>query len=450
MKNLNRQDFELVWRDRFENYSVEPDEMLWIKLDAALANEESVKYKRRALYLQMVATAALFFAIAVGLLFIRHNTHKGNSLKTISETATSGSKDTQEKTIGNPGQDTKKTIIQPGTVKNEPVHNRPLASTMAPLKNEKSISDNDYTQGLSSREKNKFSLRFLQKRKLSLWYSPEKPSIYNNFELYETSVLPSKTPDKKFWAGINMGSGVFDPNISYGTRSNFLSLQKVSSDYAAIGAPPTLNNYNPMVEEPQYDPGITYVWGINFGHDLGKKWIIQTSVDYQLANSSTGVNTYFELADNNNKYAYQAVGMEAFGNTEQGQINTSGERIELKSTYDFLVIPVMMGYKLYDGTLKWIISGGISPVLLIQNKIYSPDNLVEKVSLTPGSESTYKPFNLNGVLSSTVGLTLFNNYQLSISPSYNFGLGYLTKETNNFNSRPSYFMVAGNLSYIFN
>ena len=456
MKNLDNREFELAWQDRFENFSVEPDESMWMRLDAALANEESAKYKKRAFYLQMVAAAAIIFAFAAGILFIRlhsTNTHpqlsdnnrskseaplkgkeeidkQNQKVPTITQGENKGSEETKSVRIG---------VFQKPVVQEA---GKKLYSRLPVLNNNTTVESRDLKFG------------FLQKRSIT-FNTPVGPLAFRkkfDHETYETSVLPHTGNNNKSWAGINMGSGIFDPNISYGSRSNLLALDRVTGNQAAYMSSSSADYNNSLVEKPQYDPGITYYWGINFGHDFGDKWVLQTGIGYQVASSTTNVNTVFELADNENRYAYQVVGIKALNNSGQGQINNGSEQIELRNTYDFLSIPVLMGYRLYDGPVKWIVSGGISPVMLMANKIYNPDNLVEKESLSPGSDSPYKQFNLNGVLATTIGINLFNNYQLSISPSYNVGLGYLTKDTENvnFNSRPSYFMLAGNLSYIFN
>lgn len=64
MENSGRQKFEESWREAFEDSGMEPSGMVWNNIDQKLDNE---KMKRRVVFYQRLAAAAVIFALLIGV-----------------------------------------------------------------------------------------------------------------------------------------------------------------------------------------------------------------------------------------------------------------------------------------------------------------------------------------------------------------------------------------------
>ncbi len=66
MKDLNKPRFEEEWRKAFEEAELPPNNDVWARLDAHLANEETRKYKNRLIWFQRTAAAILLLLLGGG------------------------------------------------------------------------------------------------------------------------------------------------------------------------------------------------------------------------------------------------------------------------------------------------------------------------------------------------------------------------------------------------
>ncbi len=64
MENSGRQKFEESWREAFEDSEMEPSGLVWNNIDQKLDNE---KMKRRVVFYQRLAAAAVIFALLIGV-----------------------------------------------------------------------------------------------------------------------------------------------------------------------------------------------------------------------------------------------------------------------------------------------------------------------------------------------------------------------------------------------
>ena len=66
MKDLNKSRFEEEWRKAFEEAELPPNNDVWARLDAHLANQESRKYKNRLVWFQRIAAGVLLLLLGSG------------------------------------------------------------------------------------------------------------------------------------------------------------------------------------------------------------------------------------------------------------------------------------------------------------------------------------------------------------------------------------------------
>ena len=66
MKDLNKPRFEEEWRSAFEEAELPPNNDVWTRLDAHLANQESRKYRSRLVWFQRIAAGVLLLLLGSG------------------------------------------------------------------------------------------------------------------------------------------------------------------------------------------------------------------------------------------------------------------------------------------------------------------------------------------------------------------------------------------------
>ncbi len=449
MKILTDIEFENAWQRQFDQLTIEPDERVWIKIDAALANKEASGYKRKLFFYELMAAASV--CIILGLSYFIYNSNysvlkRNNKIYAIAKSENNETK---------PGS-----ILRHDKIENKK-NDKPSYRTEFLAKSE-IRKYAGYSAGMNTKiknnnpSKNNFAMSYslvelkliknLGFRPYEKPYFPRYPGLLNSYN-YESVVVKNENK-KQIWAGINASSGIFDPNISYGSRSNFLT--GYSSDQAAFSPNSVSANNSSSLAAPAYYPDISYSYGANVGFEFGKKWLIQAGLNYMYARGSASVKTYFQSLQNNKKYAYQVIGVNTLYSYAPVSVLSIQNNIQLLSNFEFVSIPVTTGYVLYDHKIKWTIDAGISPEILLKSTINDTNEFLSPLDLTPGENSPFKTVYFNGLLATSVDMAFFGNYHFSITPSYNFAINNLTKKDFGFNSRPSYFIMSGELSYIFN
>jgi hypothetical protein len=262
---------------------------------------------------------------------------------------------------------------------------------------------------------------------------------------------------KRLWAGLVLSSGVFNPNISYGesvdvaadASPSFGSVERLNMAGADFdGQPNTIISYKP--EESSYNSEASFSYGIDFGYKFSKKFVVFSGLGYQHNYGSTTVHTYIEPTETHAKYANHAIVIER-ASPESGldTYNELNAGVELNSVFEFVTIPVNLGYYLIDRKFKWMMTAGVATDVFIKNSINDSQGLFNEVEFKNGDDSPYNPIYFNGKFGTMINYTFLKNYQLSLEPSYRIGLSELTKDNANFSSRPSAFLISAGIAYVF-
>ena len=452
MKSLNRTEFENEWKGRFESITVEPREIVWTRIDAELANRNASNLKRRILFFKMLAAASFLFALGLGYFTLinnnkprhvelqvnqQHEKPMGNALTPTNPANTiidSVMTDISHQTVSQPAQSS----LNQSRNSTPENYSLVMSDQKDVVIHENKTSENEITpvmhKGIS-----------INKNPLVPRYPALKPDVTGEV------ILPERSQDiPAMWAGIDFSSGLFNPNISYGPRMTAFDFSpgKAAAAYAAAPAP---TNNRSQIEKPVYNPSFSYAYGASVGYPLGPNWVLQSGLSYLYASSTTSVDTYIESSSSNTKYAYQSLnyGLNAFQQPGINAVVSSGNKINLNNVYEFISFPVNAGYKIVNKKLKIIASGGLSAEIMLVDRIYDPGNFLNETEIFPGNHSPYRRTYLNGTLGGNIFYPFLKNYQFGISPSYRFGINYLTRESASFNSKPSAFMITLGVSYIF-
>jgi hypothetical protein len=504
--------FEKAWRDLFDEAEVQPREEVWAKIDSKLANHQIRRYRRKILIYKLLAAASILFAIGIGYFSIQINRRLPeniNGLSVVQEMPEKAS-GVQEDSIAGVGKgrmDEVQTVTESDDIQKENmIATIPEISTASQTKTEmgKTPEENEQVavQGISTTEvtdpQNKNILFSGEKTEdtdlmvlsgnhivsdresKSLSYltnrfnpvdeppavdvpDPQKkkdPYADDWYTLYEeTRITEEEDNDHNgFWAGVNFSSGVFDPNISYGSNPGSLADQVQpasgsSFDQLSMVPDPSNNIANYMKatqpEESSYNPEFSYAYGVNVGYQISPKFMVRGGLSYLSSHTSTSINSYINNPATNKKMPNQAlysVSIESAGVTT---VNTTTEEIQLNNTYEFISLPLSFGYYLVDKKIEWMLTAGVTTDFFLKNTISDPSNFLEPKEITAGSGSPYNNSYFNGTLGTMVNFSFADHYRFSLEPTYRLGLSDFAKDDALFTSRPSTFFITAGLSYIF-
>lgn len=246
----------------------------------------------------------------------------------------------------------------------------------------------------------------------------------------------------KLWAGLNVGSSLFDPNFDQG--SNFQpktspALANFSSDDGARVLPQTAS-FNEST-----DPGISYSVGVNFGLRLTEKWVIQSGIAYAHRSASTNSTTNVRNVANDIKTPAN------FGNvateSDKNVLTSVTQDYQLLNSFQFASVPLKAGYLLVDRKFGIMVLAGVSADFFLSNTLSESDDKIEEVKVAAGSDSPFRDVNFNGVIGAEFSYRLSRNYHLTIEPNYGVALNSFTKSGSSFTSNPQTFGIAAGLKF---
>jgi hypothetical protein len=500
MKKLNDK-FGDIWKKQFQDAEITPGTAVWDRIDANLAGNQLSRYKKKLFYYKITAAASILLAILFGSYSLYHITRAPDIQQLVQQNQPDenriASSDVESRS-GNKGK------IIPGEESTDNAENNLIADNEHVLNGvidtdkrnttdvRSEIASNENVLVSSASQSIKISSgSALQADELivekvsvdkalsgSLILAIQPPSRYNipyskpgrkyylskkinPFDL--PYILPVEeevvdTDPRRMWAGINFSSGIFDPNISYSgspgistdvsanTLGSVETIYSTSSDIKDQSS--SIMSYKP--EESSYKSDVSFSYGLDFGYKFSKRFVLLSGVGYQHNYGSTTVNTYVEPIASHSKYANHAIVIER-ANPDSG-LNTYNElnsEVQLNSTFEFVSIPVNLGYYLIDKKFKWMMTAGLTTDIFIRNSINDSQNLFDKIQYRNGDDSPYNPIYINGKFGTMFNYTFLRNYQINLEPSYRIGLSDLTKEEATFISRPSSFIISAGIAYVF-
>ncbi len=101
--------------------------------------------------------------------------------------------------------------------------------------------------------------------------------------------------DNKYWAGLSLGSGGFDPNFQSTGGSLLASNLDMSSAGFSLSSEEAIDSQSPSVREGML-PGETVSLGVNFGLKLSSRWTLESGVQYARADATTQTNVVIQTS----------------------------------------------------------------------------------------------------------------------------------------------------------
>lgn len=437
-------NFERQWRDAFEDASQEPPKIVWSEISSRLASEKLVLVQRQKMFYQVGIAATILITAFVGLSQFFLADRSTNQQVAQRETI-------EIKGLAMP-------IYTPEF--GGPTNYMTNSGEVLPV-------GGDATEGMAtevSSEEDDFNWSEIVKIELfdeelnskaaalAVEYPKVRDHLYGRPRTY---LAKSKSKNReKFWAGVDVGSGSFDPNFQGGDTNLQSSLAVQSNAFASASLKDnSVRADSPPVREDMTS-GTTVGLGVNFGFELGDRWYVQSGVQYSRASATNSTNVVVETRQSVNPIAASA----QFNRVSQIQDLLNAEEVvsfeykdvNLDNQFQFASIPLVAGYKIIDQRINLSINAGVASNIYLGNKITDPGNTVAEVTIGPGESSPYRQVNFMGITGVQVGYEIMNRFDVIVQPNYRHALNPLTKADADFTTNPSGFGLQTGMRYRFN
>ena len=505
MKKLNEGGkWEKEWADAFEHASLQPSDNVWNAVDGNLANKEARKYKRRAAFFQWVAAASVFISMC-GAAWLFTQSVDPNADSTLAEQQqevqqpSTESKDKDfliadqesgieesgeqagttasgEKGAGNSLAETTiakiKTEVLPEAGEKEssyaanPQVGISGKAAMAPYRRvgigtsrsgktklaasnqlqANTAAENQVVAGIPVAGTPVAGIPTAEKVSF-IFFEQSVASVEASFQKVWTAsdLLPKKkeVASEKFWLGAVLASSSFDPNFQDNSTS-LAHFAQNDSEPVKGGMLPTarVSQWN---EEQQQQ--VSFNGGVQAAARIGKKWVLQGGLQYGSYRSSTTAGTY---VDQNGGQAFPL----HYANFSSDKVQMARLNSRLTApvaalnTFEFISVPLQIGYVVFDKKLSLLVSPGISSEFFLRNQLSDLENRLSTYTIYSGEDAPFQTVHLKGIFGAQLFYKFSDNYMISLEPSFQHALTEFNKSSSFFESRPSNIGIAAGFRYI--
>lgn len=437
--NEREANIDLLFRNGLKDYEVLPPVEAWDKIGPA------IRKQNRAYFILRVA-AMIAVLVTLGFLSITYNNQVADKI------ALSGLNQAPE-------------IMSPGTLTPEP----------------RLIAEASGTQPASLAGKNRNS-----------WESAGNAVISDEREVSGTLARKIENP------GLESSETVYDRSklISIRSKANKETISAfLTPDYtgdipvaekkerwsiAALVSPTYMSNFQTKSSEAvrqlgtAEQPVISYSGGLALSYNVSRRLSVQSGLYYaSYGNELTGIsayggfNSYDQMKGNSNFEVQTVSGKVATSNSDVYLVdNISNSRVtayfdsksfdpstanleymngSLRQNLGYLELPLILRYKLVDGTFDFNIVGGLSSNMLVSNSVYAPIN--------GGRYEVGKTEGLNTfIFSSSLGMgmeySFTRNFSFNLEPTLRYYLNPFSN-TSGLGVHPYSFGIFSGISYRF-
>lgn len=438
--------FENEWKEVFGDASQTPPDAVWNEIDRKLAYAELSVYKTKATYYRWAVAAILLLAASLGTLQYWYfqqgpdyrlaiNVDKPDPMEEVVSIRIPDSAGERMTALafGDQGRDKsdfRGAMLMAGEQEqdeelNSQGHSREIFEelTLTKLKPEVSIAAN-YTG-----------------RRLYLL------PVYHFEQRRKAGV------DNKYWAGLSLGSGGFDPNFQSTGGSLLASNLDMSSAGFSLSSEEAIDSQSPSVREGML-PGETVSLGVNFGLKLSSRWTLESGVQYARADATTQTNVVIQTSTFQEVIpaTSQVRSVQQFEQAidRQEVVEYDYRDVNLKNEFQFTSVPVKAGYLVVNSKFRMELNAGVITNFYMGNKLSGSDAEIAGLTIGPGSESPYREVSFSGLAGVEFGYQLLKNFDLVIEPNYRRSINSLTKENTSFTTNPSGFGLLTGVRYNFN
>ncbi len=421
---MGKPQFEDSWKDFFEGASADVPDSVWIKIENDLIAEENKNNKTRVVFYQRLAATVALFAILLAsyIAYDRLAIDVNNPIavqNSVPLDSKSGEANDHQPSVLQEDKDYRGKNDMSSTSGRSLQRISKLTSGL----NDERSPENRLAH-LASRINRKaqsetyhfapvypsVQLRIQNKQFVRPNFPRELPAMPSFFMSSKNSKRDKKR--ELLFASLGFAGGSYDPGES--SRMENFKLN------AAGGGSLQADNF-PLKSE-QAAVGSAYSVGISVGTQVAKRWVLQSGLGYM--NQQIDYTSNYTLVSPNN---VQKVGIAEYAATDAPLLNYAAP-YDIRSSSEYVVVPLQVGYVLVKRKLGFQINTGISTDFFIRNTLIDESGQAQKFSQSAGEESPYNSVNLSGLFGFELSHVLSDHARLAIVPGVRYTFNSILKE----------------------
>jgi hypothetical protein len=445
--NYDKESFEDKWRERLEDASYEPPSHLWEHIDAHLAKQAQQHRLVAPFYKRLSIAASLLLMALSATLWLQQKQHKQEAarLQTQIEIAKATQKP-EESNIQNPKNP--KTESTEAQIFVATAESLPPLHSVAPLPQESNEDFASSDKSLPAMAYQPEAIRFEPPKIAIVAFTA--PKAEENLFWEEESPAPSpvkKSSKNTFWMSVDFMPIAANNNMS-------INYQPVIALAAGRGVHGIDASKVSEELQQQVQSQFSYQTGFQVGYRFYKGFTLQSGLHYTALQSSISTNQYIE--QNGQKYPgfltlartdYAPQGDVMLSSANRG---ASPEAITINNQFQFLNIPLQIGYLFGKDKWRYGLSAGISANVLLNSTFAGgSDASVAALSMGASDEGFYKPLFLSSMASVSLQYLLSETLRVSLQPTYQQAIESVAKENSPLQSSPRIWGLNMGISYNF-
>lgn len=493
MENMERQKFEESLKDAFKKAEVNPSHGVWTNIELDLEKARAGQLKRRLMFYQMLAAAAVIFAIAIGgagYYFnfqlkpsdsgnlaaeatrvpqaqplepgqslqpvkpsdTRHTLPDGNNAPVSAENSRNATRENNAASApGRRGDGDHQAArhLQRGVAgqgdANFPVADAGNSAALATGEERNVLPD------LPMHIDGRNLLPFYTPRSIALRLPSKEEEVVDpvvamlaRLEQREKEVQGEEknkkqlSTDENLWTSVGFAAGSFNSLSG--------SAPRAASHHTAMALAA------PVVDQETKASGYSYSMGLNVGTRISERWVLQGGVNYLTHSSEYTADNVVVSSTSYQQQRFRAMSTNELINADEQELSSKmvySAPYNVNNSMRYLSIPMQAGYLLVNKTFGLQLNAGIATDLFLQNTIKADSDQLEQTSQSGGSDSPYRSVNLSGLLGTEVSYRFNENYRISLNPGLRYPFNTIYKSELGVQSTPLTFDIGLRFRYIF-
>lgn len=246
--------------------------------------------------------------------------------------------------------------------------------------------------------------------------------------------------EEKIWTALGVAAGGFSA-VNHSTAP----AQAKGLGFAAM-------SNSSVADKQSKASGVAYSMGLSFGTRVANRWVLQGGLNY-LTQSSNYVATNV-IADQSYT-VLQAESINALGKLPAVADAASADRLaptvpySVNNNLKYFSVPVQAGYLLVNQKFGVQLNAGISTDLFLENTITPEGGSLDKTTQSSGTDSPYRTVNFSGLMGTEFSYRLGQRYRIALNPALRYPFNSVYKSAVGIESSPLTFDVGLRFRYIF-
>jgi hypothetical protein len=474
MENSESQHFNSEWKQAFAGAEAQPSNRVWANIDAQLLILENAGMKKRVIFYQRLAAAS------VGVLFLvsGYAFWGGNGLEnSLAENKMVNGQVTEESNLkasenGNTNaiqenntetlkvSGTENTLKSSGNIQStnpvavaQDLNESTKTSMLTPTIFAEPIVANQ-NQIATVNPSNQTHRNIPLNDDLNLAFGPRKlnPAMPKSVKPNDLSIayrladarpaiIAKKRRDRveeNTWASLGFAAGNFT------NAASNLNLMAADANINT-NTPPQMFTTTNTTKTEKTKPGSIFSMSLGAGKRVAKRWILQGGLSYLNQSSNSDASTLSVAPAN-------TLREDKFGAAyapENSNSVTYTTESEIKSTFQFISIPMQAGYLLLDRKFGVQVNGGLAPDVFIRSAVSDAATGTESVTTT-GSSSAFRALSVSGIGGLEFSYGFSEHYRVSLTPGIRYALTPVYKENMLASAKPFMADIGLKFRYVFN